>query len=77
MELSMSQFVDERGVRMWNCAICAKTWKNRADIKRHMETHFNAEQNCSYCGKSAKNSEALRTHIKTYHKTATTIRQYL
>jgi len=66
--LSMTQFVSETGVRVWGCSICQKSAKGKADIKRHVETHFNVEQTCRFCGKSAKNSEALRTHIKTYHK---------
>jgi len=66
--LSMTQFVSETGARVWGCSICQKSAKGKADIKRHVETHFNVEQNCRFCGKSAKNSEALRTHVKTYHK---------
>ena len=68
-EQSMIKIVDSSGIRFWSCIVCNKTAKRKADIRRHVETHYtHSEQNCSLCGKVAKNSEALRTHMKTYHK---------
>jgi len=65
---SVSQILDENGLKVWSCNVCHKTGKERRDLMRHVETHFSVEQNCHLCGKSAKNREALRSHIKTYHK---------
>jgi hypothetical protein len=68
ISLSMAQYVDEQGVRVWSCSVCQKKQKGKVDMERHVATHFSSEQNCNICGKSAKNSEALRTHMKTYHR---------
>ena len=66
---SMSLVVDECGNRLWKCDVCARTNKDKADIRRHMEKHFQGfEHHCPHCDKQAKSREALRKHISNYHK---------
>jgi len=63
----MTQFEDAKGVRAWRCNLCYKSGK-KADIRRHLQTHFSLEQTCSFCGKTAPNAEAMRAHVKRNHK---------
>ena len=69
VEQSMFQFVDDFGVKLWKCKICGKANKDKSNIRRHMEKHFDGfEQKCSECDFVGKTREGLRRHKYRYHK---------
>ena len=53
----------------WKCNYCAKSHKDKARIKRHVEVHFPGHtQLCPYCQKECNSRNSLRVHISDYHK---------
>ena len=64
--------MDEKGTRLWKCAVCGRTNKDKdkADIRRHMEKLFHGfEHLCPHCDKQCnKSRKALKEHISNYHK---------
>ena len=69
VEQSMFQIVDDFGVKLWKCKICGKANKDKSNIRRHMEKHFDGfEQKCSECDFVGKTREGLRRHKYRYHK---------
>ena len=52
--------MDENGTRLWKCAVCGRTDKDKdkADIRRHTEKHFHGfEHHCPHCDKEAKSKK--------------------
>jgi len=61
---SMSLIIDESGTRVWNCDICNRSNRDKANTRIHVETHFPGfEHQCPHCEKQAPSREALRKHI--------------
>ena len=53
----------------WKCNYCAKSHKDKARIKRHVEVHFPGHtQLCPYCQKECNSRNSLRVHISDYHQ---------
>ena len=66
---SMMTVVDDFGNRVWKCEVCNRTNKDKTNIKKHVETHFQGfEHHCPICGKQSKSREAMRKHMSNYHK---------
>jgi len=66
---SMSLIIDESGTRVWNCDICNRSNRDKANTRIHVETHFPGfEHQCPHCEKQAPSREALRKHISRNHK---------
>jgi len=66
---SMSLIFDESGTRVWNCDICNRSNRDKANTRIHVETHFPGfEHQCPHCEKQAPSREALRKHISRNHK---------
>jgi len=52
---------------MWQCSVCKKENKNKAQIKRHVETHISGfTHNCQVCMKEFKSRESLRIHLYSH-----------
>lgn len=66
---SMQAVYDDLGGRAWKCEVCKKINKDKTNIRKHVETHFQGfEHHCTICGKQSKSREALRKHMSNYHK---------
>jgi len=65
---SMSQIIDETGVKLWNCDLCNRSNKSKQEIRRHMERHLEVQHQCPHCETQVQTREALRRHISRYHK---------
>ena len=50
------------------CLVWEKSYFNRANLKTHVQTHFEIkEYQCTYCEKYFNQSDYLNTHIETLH----------
>merc|ERR1712179_523175 len=65
---SMSLIIDESGTRVWNCDICNRSNRDKANTRIHMEVHLQVQHQCPHCDKQVQTREALRKHIYRYHK---------
>jgi len=66
---SMSLIIDDTGSRVWNCDICNRSNRDKANTRIHVETHFPGfDHRCPHCDKPAPSREALRKHISRNHK---------
>ena len=54
------------------CKICDGSFKNKAQIKRHMRQIHNKEisYSCKYCENTFENCRNLTKHVKSTHKTS-------
>lgn len=48
------------------CEICAKTFRTKALLKLHSDTHNNDRIRCNVCNLSLKNQKTLRSHMMTH-----------
>ena len=61
--------IDDFGHKLWKCKVCGKAHKDKSNIKRHMEMHFDGfRQECDKCDFVGKTREALRRHKFRNHK---------
>jgi len=51
----------------WRCLICNVANKQKARIRNHVETHFEANQICPICTQVCKSRESLRKHLTRRH----------
>jgi len=52
---------------VWRCLMCNVSNKQKARIRSHVETHFEARQICPVCDQVCKSREALRKHLSRRH----------
>jgi len=57
----------ERGA-MWQCNHCGKEDKDKNNMRRHVESHFNFKHTCPYCGNEFKSRPSMQSHISRKHK---------
>lgn len=61
--------VSRKGVKMYNCSFCDKTFLRHDNLKRHEAIHSDARNfKCTECEKAFKTSEMMRSHLKTHFK---------
>lgn len=53
---------------MWTCNHCGKEDKDKNNMRRHVESHFNFKHTCNYCGKVFKSRPSMQSHISRKHK---------
>jgi len=54
---------------VWQCGVCKKENKDKAQIKRHVETHISGfRHSCYICMKEFKSRESLRIHSYTHRQ---------
>jgi len=64
---SIFQYEDPLRGPIWQCSVCKKENKNKAHIKRHVETHISGfTHNCHVCMREFKSRESLRIHSYTH-----------
>lgn len=52
----------------WECITCGRAHKDKARVRRHVETHFQGfQQKCPQCGKMVNSRNALRNHMSEQH----------
>ena len=57
---------------MEKCESCDKTFRNKVDLKKHLEIIHNTAKTheCGTCGKCFKKKEYLKIHISNVHNDA-------
>lgn len=60
----------ENNVRLYQCEICSRTFKEKSKLKAHKEIHT-TERNvsCPTCGKAFKTAACLRSHKRVHNPT--------
>ena len=58
---------DPCGTKKWQCELCSQTYKHKATLVRHMETHVGDTLKCNLCDYSTSVKNNLKFHIKTLH----------
>jgi len=53
---------------MWTCNHCGKEDKDKNNMRRHVESHFNFKHTCNYCGKVFKSRPSMQSRISRKHK---------
>jgi len=52
----------------WRCKVCGKISRQKADIKKHSETHIEGvTHSCHICSKTTSTRHSLQVHILNYH----------
>ena len=61
---------DPIGEKRHGCHICPKSYKNKSDLKAHVDNHTNAFSfSCTQCGgKKFKSKNSLRMHMHNRHR---------
>jgi len=53
---------------VWQCVHCGKQEKDKNNMRRHVESHYNFSHACKYCGKVYKSRPSLKYHMSVKHK---------
>lgn len=62
--------VVDNGVKLYQCDICMRTFKERSKLKSHKEIHTNLRNViCPTCGKAFKTQACLRSHKRVHNPT--------
>ena len=63
-------FTQENSEGRLKCDLCEKSYKNKSDLRNHVQNHTNAFSfSCDLCdGKVYKSKNSLRMHINNFHK---------
>ena len=55
----------------YSCGYCGKTSRNKADMKKHVETHLEGLSfPCQNCDKTFRSRNSLSKHNSVYHRTS-------
>jgi len=71
---SMVKDAGDSGV--WRCLMCNVSNRQKARIRNHVETHFEAHQICPVCNQVCKSRESLRKHLARRHGDGQPINQF-
>jgi len=65
-----NMFINESGETRLKCDRCEKSYKNKSDLRNHVQNHTNAFSfSCDLCdGKVYKSKNSLRMHMNNMHK---------
>ena len=67
LDLQIEQMI-EKNLGIWQCKVCAKTSKQRCDMKNHAETHIDGVTHaCHICNKTCTTRKWLKVHIARNH----------
>ena len=68
LDAKIMEHIEKVSGGKWMCNICERIMNSRADVRRHVEIHFDGLSfPCPHCTKVAKTSNSLRKHISRYH----------
>ncbi|CAO1434097.1 unnamed protein product [Diamesa hyperborea] len=61
--------VTRKGIKMYSCSFCEKSFLRHDNLKRHEAIHSDARNfKCTECEKAFKTSEMMRSHLKIHFK---------
>ena len=68
IDQKFAELIEREESGFHRCTVCEKKIRNRADMKRHLETHLSGlSYDCSQCGKNFRSSSALRKHTAWFY----------
>ena len=64
----MSQAVDERGMKLWQCNDCGYARERKSDVTKHVERrHIEMQVACDLCNAIFSSRQSLKEHAKYKH----------
>lgn len=64
----MSQAVDERGMKLWQCNDCGYARERKSDVTKHVERrHIEVQVVCELCNANFSSRVQLKEHTKYKH----------
>ena len=64
----MSQAVDERGMKLWQCIDCGYARERKSDVTKHVERrHIEMQVSCDLCHAIFSSRTSLKDHVKYKH----------
>ena len=64
----MSQAVDERGMKLWQCNDCGYARERKSDVTKHVERrHIEMQVVCEICNAIFSSRVQLKEHTKYKH----------